>query len=97
MESCPLVAQCICCGEVVQLPDLADSAADVCINCFGGGDEDLEAVRQTVDKKKKLNKKPAQVAGKKMAGKGVKKKASASKTAEASKETASASNRAAGC
>ena len=47
-----------------------------------------------VDKKKKLNKKPAQVAGKKMAGKGVKKKASASKTAEASKETASASNRA---
>ena len=54
----------------------------------------MEAVRQTVDKKKKLNKKPAQVAGKKMAGKGVKKKASASKTAEASKETASASNRA---
>ena len=58
------MAQCICCGEVVQLPDLADSAADVCINCFGGGDEDLEAVRQTVDKKKKLNKKPAQAAGK---------------------------------
>ena len=87
------MAQCICCGEVVQLPDLADSAADVCINCFGGGDEDLEAVRQTVDKKKKLNKKPAQVAGKKMAGKGVKKKASASNRA-ASKETASASNRA---
>ena len=91
------MAQCICCGEVVQLPDLADSAADVCINCFGGGDEDLEAVRQQVDKKKKLNEKPAQVAGKKMAGKGVKKKASASKTAEASMETASASNRAAGC
>ena len=90
------MAQCICCGEVVQLPDLADSAADVCINCFGGGDEDLEAVRQKLTKKK-LNKKPAQVAGKKMAGKGVKKKASASKTAEASKETASASNRAAGC
>ena len=90
------MAQCICCGEVVQLPDLADSAADVCINCFGGGDEDLEAVRQNVDKNK-LNKKPAQVAGKKMAGKGAKKKASASKTAEASKETASASNRAAGC
>ena len=90
------MAQCICCGEVVQLPDLADSAADVCINCFGGGDEDLEAVRQKVDKKKKLNKKPAQVAGKKMAGKGVKKKASASNRA-ASKETASASNRAAGC
>ena len=91
------MAQCICCGEVVQLPDLADSAADVCINCFGGGDEDLEAVRQKVDEKKKLNKKPAQAAGTKMAGKGVKKKASASKTADASKETASASNRAAGC
>ena len=52
---------------MVQLPDLADSAADVCINCFGGGDEDLEAARQQVDKKKKLNKKPAQVAGNKMA------------------------------
>ena len=87
------MAQCICCGEVVFFRDLADAAADVCINCFGGGDEDLEAVRQKVDKKKKLNKKPAQVAGKKMAGKGVKKKASASNRA-ASKETASASNRA---
>ena len=58
------MSQCICCGEVVQLPDLADSAADVCINCSGGGDEDLEAVRQNIDKKKKLNKKPAQAAGK---------------------------------
>ena len=92
MESCPLVAQCICCGEVVFFRDLADAAADVCINCFGGGDEDLEEVRQKVEKKKKLNEKPAQAAGK-MAGKGVKKKASASNRA-ASKETASASNRA---
>ena len=93
MESCPWWRNASAAVRWSFFRDLADTAADVCINCFGGGDEDLEAVRQKVDKKKKLNKKPAQVAGKKMAGKGVKKKASASNRA-ASKETASAANRA---
>ena len=86
------MAQCICCGEVVQLPDLADSAADVCVNCFGGGDEDLEAVRQKLTRRKSLTR-SRRKRQEKMAGKGAKKKASASNRA-ASKETASASNRA---